>query len=137
MDEIGSQTPPDESAAKVRGYNPLYSSEAVRARDEERKKLPKPASPQGVRRRVMSWLETHLLGRKPAGTERELIAMEGGNQGSDVRSSRVIIGPQVVGKTSGDVARSRIEGLKEPTNNVLQHPRQYPGVTQPPPVDAA
>lgn len=76
------------------------------------------------------------LEHKPVEEKHRLTVIEGGDQGSDIRSHRIITGPQGLKKTSGDVARSRIEGQEIP-DNVLEHPRRYPGASQPPPIDAA
>jgi len=128
---------PAKKPAGVRDYGPWYSPEAIKARDLERRSLVTSIPQPGIGRRVMSWF-TNRLGLKSGEEEgHKLTVMEGGNQGSDVRSIRVIAGPREVEQTSGDVARSSIEGLKEPPNNVLQHLRQFPGVTQSPPIDAA
>ena len=119
-----------ESPKGTRPYNPWYSPEAARARDLERKNLIKPVPQPGIGRRVMSWVTNHL------GLRHKLTVVEGGNQESDIRSIRIIVGPREVGQTSGDVAHSRIDGLEIP-HNVLEHPRRYPGAGQPPPIDAA
>src|ERR1035437_9127653 len=119
MDETGSQNLPANNSSTVRGYDKWYSSEEVRVRDQERKNLEQPILQKGIGRRAMSWFAAHFRHNQVEEKKPVLTLVQGGGESSDIRSHRIITGPQGLKKTSNDVARSRIEGQEIP-DNVLE-----------------